>query len=292
MLVPQTRNILASLASLLIYLALSVLFFGRSLAGHLSNFHVGTGTDPSVMMWMLAWWSHAIGRRLNVFVTHAIWAPSGFNLAWATCIPLAAWISIPLTRIFGPVVSYNLLCLIAPALASWTAFILCRYVTKSFWPSLLGGYIFGFSSYMLGQMFGNLPHLLVFPVPLVVYLVVRKLAGDIRTASFVMLLALVLVMQFLLTIEIVATMTMFGAMAIALGNIIYLGRSAKPPLAPDSADSGRLCDRSRVAESLSVLPFRLQLSASADVVAVGVLRGSPQLRNSHSIERPRSGWRI
>ena len=213
---PQTRNILASLASLLIYLALSVLFFGRSLAGHLSNFHVGTGTDPSVMMWMLAWWSHAIGRRLNVFVTHAIWAPSGFNLAWATCIPLAAWVSIPLTRIFGPVVSYNLLCLIAPALASWTAFILCRYVTKSFWPSLLGGYIFGFSSYMLGQMFGNLAHLLVFPVPLVVYLVVRKLAGEIRTASFAMLLALVLVAQFLLTIEIVATMTMFGAMAIAL----------------------------------------------------------------------------
>ena len=69
---------------------------------------------------------------------------------------------------------------------------------------------------MLGQMYGNLPHLLVFPVPLAVYLVARKLAADLRTATFVMLLALVLAMQFLLTIEIVATMTMFGAMALAL----------------------------------------------------------------------------
>jgi hypothetical protein len=205
-----------SLANLLIYFALSLLFFGRSLAGHLSNAHLGTGPDPSVMIWMLVWWSHAIARRLNVFMTHAIWAPSGFNLAWATCIPLAAWVSLPLTRIFGPVVSYNLLCLLAPALASWTAFILCRYLTKSYWPALLGGYIFGFSSYMLGQMYGNLPHLLVFPVPLAVYLVARKLAADIRTATFVMLLALVLAMQFLLTIEIVATMTMFGAMALVL----------------------------------------------------------------------------
>jgi hypothetical protein len=69
---------------------------------------------------------------------------------------------------------------------------------------------------MLGQMYGNLPHLLVFPVPLAVYLVARKLTADIGTATFVMLLALVLAAQFLLTIEIVATMTMFGAMAIAL----------------------------------------------------------------------------
>lgn len=203
------------LASLLIYLALSVLFFGRSLAP--SNGQIGSGPDPSLFVWVLAWWSHAIAGRLNVFMTDAIWAPSGINLAWTTCIPLAAWIALPLTRTLGPVVSYNLLCLLAPAVASWTAFILCRYMTRTYWPSFLGGYIFGFSSYMLGQMLAHLHLLLVFPVPLAVYLVVRRLSADIRAASFVILLALVLVVQFLFTIEIFATMTMFGAMAILLG---------------------------------------------------------------------------
>ena len=226
---PIDRYGLASFASLLIYLALSLSFFGRSLAGRLSTYHIGTGTDPSVMMWMLVWWSHAIARA-NAFMTHAIWAPSGFNLAWSTCIPLAAWVATPITRTFGPVVSYNLLCLVAPAMASWTAFIMCRYLTRSYWPSLLGGYVFGFSSYMLGQMFGNLAHLLVFPVPLAVYLVARRLAGDMRTATFAILLALVLVLQFLFTIEIVATMTMFGAMAIVLG-ISFTSGDARSRLA-------------------------------------------------------------
>lgn len=204
------------MAALALYLGLSVLFFGRSLAGHPSNYYMGTGPDPSLFMWFLTWWPHAFSQRLNPFITHALWAPGNFNLAWTTCIPLAGVITIPLTRTLGPVVSYNLLCLLAPALASWTAFILCRYITRTYWPSLLGGYIFGFSSYMLGQMLGHLHLLLVFPVPLAVYLVVRRLAADIRTTTFAILLALVLVAQFLLTIEIFATMTTFGAMVIAL----------------------------------------------------------------------------
>ena len=37
-----------------------------------------------------------------------------------------------------------------PALAAWTAFLLCRYLTRPLWPSLVGGYLFGFSSYVLG----------------------------------------------------------------------------------------------------------------------------------------------
>ncbi len=203
-------------AALALYLSLSALFFGRGLAGHFYSVYIGSGPDPSLFMWFLVWWSHALSHRLNPFITHALWAPGNFNLAWTTCIPLAGVIAIPLTRTLGPLVSYNLLCLLAPALASWSAFILCRYITKTYWPSLLGGYIFGFSSYMLGQMLGHLHLLLVFPVPLAVYLVVRRLAADIRPTTFAILLALVLVAQFLLTMEIFATMTMFGAMAIAL----------------------------------------------------------------------------
>ena len=142
---PTNRYWLASFASFLIYFALSVLYFGRSLAGRFSTYHIGTGTDPSLFMCMLSWWSHAIAGHLNVFMTDAIWVPSGVNLAWTTCIPLAAWFALPLSHTFGPVVSYNLLCLLAPALASWTAFILCRYVTRTYWPSFLGGYIYSAS---------------------------------------------------------------------------------------------------------------------------------------------------
>ena len=69
-------------AAFLIYLGLSILFFGRALGGGLSSFYVGAGPDPPQSIWFLAWWAHALANRVNPLFTHAVWAPGGFNLAW------------------------------------------------------------------------------------------------------------------------------------------------------------------------------------------------------------------
>ena len=45
----------------------------------------------------------------------------------------------PVTLLFGPVVAYNLAAVLLPALAAWTAFLLCQHVTGTFWPSVAGG---------------------------------------------------------------------------------------------------------------------------------------------------------
>ena len=42
-------------------------------------------------------------------------------------------------------------------IAAMSAFVLCRRITHSFWPSMLGGFVFGFSSYMMGQTLDHLP---------------------------------------------------------------------------------------------------------------------------------------
>jgi hypothetical protein len=60
-------------------------------------------------------------------------------------MPLAAWTVYPVTRVFGPIVSYNLVCLLSPALAGWSAFILCRHVAGRWRPALFGGLFFAFS---------------------------------------------------------------------------------------------------------------------------------------------------
>jgi len=47
-----------------------------------------------------------------------------------------------------------------------SAFLLCRYITGKFFPSVCGGYLFGFSPYMLGHMLLGQPNLtLIFGVP-------------------------------------------------------------------------------------------------------------------------------
>src|SRR5215472_15277399 len=149
-----------------IYAALSILFFGIPIISRLSQTYIGGGTDPICHIWAVAWWPFAIAHRINPLITHALWAPVGYNLVWGTDIPGPSLLIYPITQMFGPVVSYNLLCLIAPSAAAATAFLLCRYACGRFWPALVGGYIFGFSPYLLCQILGHLVLVLIFPVPL------------------------------------------------------------------------------------------------------------------------------
>ncbi len=40
-------------AAFLIYLALALIFFGRGLIGHFSDYYIGREADPSQMMWLM-----------------------------------------------------------------------------------------------------------------------------------------------------------------------------------------------------------------------------------------------
>src|ERR1700682_4838667 len=110
------------------YLALSVLFFGRGVLTHPASVYLGRGPDAQQYIWFIAWWAHAVSHRLNPFLTSAVWAPSGANLAWTTDFPLASCLLYPITLGWGPIASCNVLRLIAPPLAGWSAFVLSRYI--------------------------------------------------------------------------------------------------------------------------------------------------------------------
>ena len=159
------------------------------------------GNDPSLLMWSLSWWPHAIGAGSNPFITHAIYVPEGFNLTWAAAVPAASLAVWPVTALAGPVVAWNVLTLGAPALAGLMAFFLCRELTGSLWPSVVGGYLFGFSSFMVAQSLGHLHLTLSFLVPVALLLSVRRFRGTLSTRGFVAWLTVVLVVQFLFSTE-------------------------------------------------------------------------------------------
>ncbi len=96
-----------------------------------------------------------------------------------------------------------------PALAAWTAFLLCRHVTRRLWPSLVGGYLFGFSSYMLGQeQGGHMQVTPVFLVPLVALVVLRYVEGELDARGLVVRLAPLLALHLLFGTEIAFTLTL------------------------------------------------------------------------------------
>ncbi len=209
------------------YLALSLIFFARMLPGHLFDSYVGRDTDPSLYMWSIAWWPYVLHHHAHPFLTRLIWAPQGINLAWVTCLPLLGIVAMPLTTTLGPLATFNLIIVMLPALAALTAFLLCRRLSGAFAAALLGGFLFGFSPFVLGQILSHLNQLLIFPVPLAVYLAVRRVQEDLSRNRFVVLLTLVLSMQFLLVLEPFAVMTFLAALTLLIGLRIGSGEDRR-----------------------------------------------------------------
>jgi hypothetical protein len=202
---------------LALYTSISFALFGVPVASHPASSYIGFDhPDPALFMWFLKWWPYALTHGLNPFVTDYVWAPEKVNLLWSTSIPGPALALAPVTLAAGPVVSYNLLMLAAPALAAWTAYLLCRQVSCRFWPSAAGGYLFGFSSYELGHLLNHLNLVLIFVLPLFPLLVLRRIGGVLSRRRFVLLLAGACVLQFLISTEMALSATLFGACALGL----------------------------------------------------------------------------
>jgi len=202
-----------ALGAFLIYLIISFVFFGRGLVGHFSTWYIGRGPDPPQMVWSVGWWAYAIAHRVDPFLTEVLFAPVGANLAWTTTVALGAWVAAPLTWTLGPVAAFNVLCLLAPALAGWAAFVLCRWIARSYWPALLGGWVFGFSSYVACSLRTHLNDALIFAVPLALWLALRRLNGDLARRRFVAGVGVLIAAQFLFFPEIAASASFAGGLA-------------------------------------------------------------------------------
>lgn len=210
------------MVALLVYVTVALVLFGRPLldGGTHECLCVGSTTDAGVYVWAFAWWPHALLHGLNPFYTHLLYAPHGVNLAHGSLVPGAALMFAPVTAIAGPLFAFNLAMLLSPVLAAFFAFLLCRRITHAFWPSLVGGWLFGFSTYMLGQLVGHLNLTLVFFVPAVVHLVLRALSAELSRRRFVVLMVIALVLQFSFSVEVFASLTLFGAVALALTYVL------------------------------------------------------------------------
>jgi hypothetical protein len=207
----------AAAAAFVAYGAVSFAYFGSWVAAHPAGRTIGRSTDANVFVWAFARWPHALWHGENPIFTHAIWAPSGLDLAWAVSSPGLSFAFAPLTLLAGPVASYNVAAVLMPALAAWTAFLLCRYLTRAFWPSLAGGYLFGFSSWMLGQQADSHLHMVAaFLLPLVALVLLQYLDGRIGRRAFAVRLGLLLAAQFSIATELFATLTVASAVGLAL----------------------------------------------------------------------------
>ena len=207
------------LLALLLYGGLSLEMFGRWILDRMSTYFLsGQPQDGSLFLWAFRWWPYAVSHHLSAFFSYAAWAPGGINLTWATTVPLPAIVLQGLTHSYGPFFTFNVIELAAPALAAWTAYLLCRRITGSFVPALIGGFFFGFSPALIDEVGQGHPSLtLVFLIPVCAYLLLRLLEGSIHPLWYVQLLGITLAVQLYIGEEIFATMTLVGLICALIG---------------------------------------------------------------------------
>lgn len=210
---------------LLLYGGLALLFWGPwVLDDPGSKILAANDLDPSAYLWFFAWWPHALLDGLDPFYTERIFVPDGYNLAWVTSMPGPSLLLAPVTLTLGSVATFNLISFAAPVLSAWTAFLLCRHVTGSVPASLLGGYLFGFSPYMLYQLRGAPQLALMALVPVLVLLTVRHVEGSLSGRAFVAAMTAAFTAQILTSTEVFATAVLFGGLTLVAAYLLYAER--------------------------------------------------------------------
>jgi hypothetical protein len=186
-----------------------VLFYRPGLLD--GGYLLGNGTDPYLYIWAFHFIPHAIAHGTNPFIIPANWAPAGLNITQATTTPGLALLFWPLTALIGPVASFNVATLLAPPLSAIAAYALAFTLTGRALGSFVAGWIFGFSTYVVGAMLGHLQTDFVPLVPLAFLVVLQRLRdpAGFGPVAYVGTFALIDIAQFLISLETFVTTALF-----------------------------------------------------------------------------------
>ena len=164
----RTLRIAALLAC---YLAASCLLFHRLLL-HLATVSLDSGrSDVALEIWWLKWAPFSIAHGLNPLYTHYWNGTIGIDAMWNVSVLAIGFLMSPITVLFGAVVTYNLAFILAPALSAFAANRWLRRHVAAF-PALVGGFVFGFSPFVVQHSNGAHLHMTwLVLVPVMVMLV-------------------------------------------------------------------------------------------------------------------------
>jgi hypothetical protein len=216
----SSHDLTFALAVIVVYLLLGIVAFWPVLPWS-SQRLFGTGADSDLAMWFLAWIPHSIAAGVNPLFSHAILEPAGVNLAQNTGGALLGLVTAPFSLFLGPVARANLLMVLAMPVSATAAFVVLRKWRVWGPASAIGGLIYGFSPFAVGQGLGHV--VLVFvPLPpfiaLTVVSIIRQERSPVRLGVQLGLLAAA---QFLCEAEVMTSLAIVGAWGVLFAAIRF-----------------------------------------------------------------------
>jgi len=104
--------------------------------------------DAGTYVWDFWWMAHSVLHLSNPWFTRSITAPAGVQLGYHALMPLEGVVMLPVTLLFGPSVSYNLLSILMPGLLCYAMYRVARLWLPSQTGAIAAGGFFGLSSIM------------------------------------------------------------------------------------------------------------------------------------------------
>jgi hypothetical protein len=215
---PAWRRSLGVVGVLVIYMGLGVLANLPSWTGGVAHtMQCGGCGDSGQEVWFLAWGAHALTHLVDPLRTNFINFPWGVDLADNTSMPLAGAIATPITLLFGPVASFNVVFSLAFASSAAAMFFVLRRFTSWILAAFVGGLLYGFSPYMIGQGEGHI-FLILAPLPPIMFLLLHEILVRQSARWWLMgvLLGLVMVVQIGWSAEVLACILLVAAIGIVV----------------------------------------------------------------------------
>jgi len=229
---PRPGAVPAVVLSVGIYVVLAVVCYWHLWAGGLTDV-AQAGGDQVLFRWFLAWLPYALGHGLDPFFSSLANIPHGVNVLDNSSVLLLGLVASPITVLFGPTASFNVLETLALAASATSMYFVAGRFVHWRPAAFAAGLLYGFSPYEIGEGLGHL-HLTfcVFPpvILLLVHDIVVRTDGSPRRRGIV--LGLLVIGQFFVSTEVLATTVLIAAVIVVV--IAVRGRHRLRSRLPDA----------------------------------------------------------
>jgi hypothetical protein len=190
---------------------------------HAVSTGVGSSLPPRSVdavqeVWFFAWALHVLEHGGNPFYTRELLAPNGVNLLVNNSVLALGMLFAPVTALLGPIASFNLAAIAAPAASATSAFAVCRRFVRWQAAAFVCGLCFGFGPFVVHDLQQGHPDVTFLALPPLILLAVHELlvgqvARPVRVGTW---LGLLVVLQFFISteFEVLTAVVVLGGIAV------------------------------------------------------------------------------
>jgi hypothetical protein len=210
---PVGRRIGRHLVWIGLFAVPAVILWWHVWTGHPSSTLTCACGDPAQEVWFMAWPAWALSHFANLFFSGAVNMPAGANLLSNTSGTLVGLVMSPVTWLWGPVVSTNLALTLAPAVSAWGCWLALRPLVTWKPSAVPPALVYGYSSGIVTALAFAHVSVVVLVVPPLLFstlheIVIRQEHTPWRDG---LLLAALVVVQFLISPEVLVMCLLFAA---------------------------------------------------------------------------------